>query len=73
MIRSPIRSGYVAVTTGYLPAGIAFGALASSLKVPYYFTAAVPEILCIIMHLFLAVISILNNHMIYDLSVHRYM
>jgi len=40
MIRSPIRSGYVAVTTGYLPAGIAFGALASSLKVPYYFTAA---------------------------------
>lgn len=35
-----MHSSYVAITTGYLPAGIAFGALASSLHVPYYFTAA---------------------------------
>lgn len=40
MKKTKIQSSYVAITTGYLPAGIAFGALASSLHVPYYFTAA---------------------------------
>ncbi len=40
MNRLPMHSSYVAITTGYLPSGIAFGALASSLHVPYYFTAA---------------------------------
>ncbi len=35
-----MHDSYAAVTMGYLSAGIAFGALAESLGVPYYFTAA---------------------------------
>jgi len=36
----PMHDSYAAITLGYLSAGIAFGALAESLHVPYYFTAA---------------------------------